>query len=152
MNVWWKISKYVHVSTSDVIQRQTTATTFTTGPLAVWTRTGRWPPFFPSLAATLGGRHVIPYPEVGGPFSACMWKHLLYYNLCSYVIMVCVCVCCSDEGELVPDSRPAPIRLASPCRPARKRRTIYTAGRPPWYDSQGQMVDAFVIGESLEPA
>lgn len=54
----------------------------------------------------------------------------------------------SDEGELVPDSRPAPIRLASPCRPARKRRTIYTAGRPPWYDFQGQMVDAFVIGLS----
>merc|ERR1719495_2765014 len=26
------------------------------------------------------------------------------------------------------------------------RRTIYTAGRPPWYDSQGQQVDPFVIG------
>ena len=26
------------------------------------------------------------------------------------------------------------------------RRTIYTAGRPPWYDSQGQQVESFVIG------
>ncbi|XP_072045151.1 uridine-cytidine kinase-like 1 isoform X2 [Amphiura filiformis] len=26
------------------------------------------------------------------------------------------------------------------------RRTIYTAGRPPWYDSQGQLQEAFVIG------
>ncbi len=26
-------------------------------------------------------------------------------------------------------------------------RTIYTAGRPPWYDSQGQLKNAFVIGE-----
>ena len=26
------------------------------------------------------------------------------------------------------------------------RRTIYTAGRPPWYDSQGQQVEPFVIG------
>jgi len=25
-------------------------------------------------------------------------------------------------------------------------RTIYTAGRPPWYDSQGQLKEAFVIG------
>jgi len=28
-------------------------------------------------------------------------------------------------------------------------RTIYTAGRPPWYDSQGQLKEAFVIGTSL---
>jgi len=27
-----------------------------------------------------------------------------------------------------------------------RRRTIYTAGRPPWYDSQGQQVEPFVIG------
>ncbi|KAB7495566.1 Uridine-cytidine kinase-like 1 [Armadillidium nasatum] len=26
------------------------------------------------------------------------------------------------------------------------RRTIYTAGRPPWYDCQGQLVEPFVIG------
>jgi hypothetical protein len=26
------------------------------------------------------------------------------------------------------------------------RRTIYTAGRPPWYDSHGKMIDPFVIG------
>ena len=26
------------------------------------------------------------------------------------------------------------------------RRTIYTAGRPPWYDYQGQLVEPFVIG------
>merc|ERR1719320_1088801 len=26
------------------------------------------------------------------------------------------------------------------------KRTIYTAGRPPWYDSQGQQVEPFVIG------
>ncbi len=26
-------------------------------------------------------------------------------------------------------------------------RTIYTAGRPPWYDSHGQLKEAFVIGE-----
>ncbi len=26
------------------------------------------------------------------------------------------------------------------------RRTVYTAGRPPWYDSQGQMIEPFVIG------
>ena len=25
-------------------------------------------------------------------------------------------------------------------------RTIYTAGRPPWYDSHGQQTEAFVIG------
>ncbi|RXG57319.1 Uridine-cytidine kinase-like 1, partial [Armadillidium vulgare] len=25
------------------------------------------------------------------------------------------------------------------------RRTIYTAGRPPWYDCQGQLVEPFVI-------
>lgn len=28
----------------------------------------------------------------------------------------------------------------------RRRRTIYTAGRPPWYDHEGQMMNAFVIG------
>ena len=27
-----------------------------------------------------------------------------------------------------------------------KSRTIYTSGRPPWYDTQGQMVEPFVIG------
>ena len=27
-------------------------------------------------------------------------------------------------------------------------RTIYTAGRPPWYDSHGQLKEAFVIGKS----
>ena len=27
------------------------------------------------------------------------------------------------------------------------RRTLYTAGRPPWYDSHGQLKDAFVIGK-----
>ena len=27
------------------------------------------------------------------------------------------------------------------------KRTLYTAGRPPWYNSQGQLKDAFVIGE-----
>ncbi len=26
-------------------------------------------------------------------------------------------------------------------------RTIYTAGRPPWYDSHGQLKEAFVIGK-----
>ena len=26
------------------------------------------------------------------------------------------------------------------------KRTIYTQGRPPWYDSQGQQVEPFVIG------
>ncbi|CAI7997178.1 Uridine-cytidine kinase-like 1 [Geodia barretti] len=28
----------------------------------------------------------------------------------------------------------------------RRRRTIYIAGRPPWYDSHGQIAEAFVIG------
>ena len=28
-----------------------------------------------------------------------------------------------------------------------RRRTIYTAGRPPWYDCQGQLVEPFVVGE-----
>ncbi|XP_042222765.1 uridine-cytidine kinase-like 1 [Homarus americanus] len=28
-----------------------------------------------------------------------------------------------------------------------RRRTIYTAGRPPWYDCQGQLVEPFVIGK-----
>ncbi|GFY73695.1 uridine-cytidine kinase-like 1 [Trichonephila inaurata madagascariensis] len=27
-----------------------------------------------------------------------------------------------------------------------RQRTIYTAGRPPWYDTQGQLVEPFVIG------
>ena len=26
-------------------------------------------------------------------------------------------------------------------------RTIYTAGRPPWYDTHGQLKEAFVIGK-----
>ena len=26
------------------------------------------------------------------------------------------------------------------------KQTIYTAGRPPWYDSHGQLKEAFVIG------
>ena len=29
------------------------------------------------------------------------------------------------------------------------KRTLYTAGRPPWYDCQGQLKNAFVIGEWL---
>jgi hypothetical protein len=29
-------------------------------------------------------------------------------------------------------------------------KTIYTAGRPPWYDSSGQMKEALVIGEPYE--
>lgn len=52
--------------------------------------------------------------------------------------------------------------VSSPSKPVRKRtistggsgdtvlrtsnRTIYTAGRPPWYNSQGQLHEAFVIG------
>ena len=28
-------------------------------------------------------------------------------------------------------------------------KTIYTAGRPPWYDSSGQMKEALVIGLKL---
>lgn len=28
-------------------------------------------------------------------------------------------------------------------------RTIYTAGRPPWYNTAGQQVEPFVIGESF---
>lgn len=27
-----------------------------------------------------------------------------------------------------------------------RQRTIYTAGRPPWYDKQGQTIEPFVIG------
>ena len=27
------------------------------------------------------------------------------------------------------------------------RRTLYTAGRPPWYNKEGQLKNAFVIGE-----
>lgn len=38
----------------------------------------------------------------------------------------------------------SPQRLTAPG--VKRRRTIYTAGRPPWYDHQGQMVEAFVIG------
>lgn len=30
-----------------------------------------------------------------------------------------------------------------------RRRTIYTAGRPPWYDCQGQLVEPFVIGKRM---
>ncbi|XP_071527610.1 uridine-cytidine kinase-like 1 isoform X6 [Panulirus ornatus] len=45
-------------------------------------------------------------------------------------------------------------RTASQSQPSRsrepilrgRRRTIYTAGRPPWYDCQGQLVEPFVIG------
>lgn len=29
------------------------------------------------------------------------------------------------------------------------QRTIYTAGRPPWYDTQGQSKECFVIGKEL---
>lgn len=29
-------------------------------------------------------------------------------------------------------------------------RTIYTAGRPPWYDCTGQQVEPFVIGELIK--
>lgn len=28
-------------------------------------------------------------------------------------------------------------------------RTIYTAGRPPWYDCAGQQVEPFVIGKNI---
>lgn len=28
-----------------------------------------------------------------------------------------------------------------------QHRTIYTAGRPPWYNTEGQKVEPFVIGE-----
>ena len=31
----------------------------------------------------------------------------------------------------------------------RGSKTIYTAGRPPWYDSSGQMKEALVIGNIL---
>lgn len=30
-----------------------------------------------------------------------------------------------------------------------KTRTIYTAGRPPWYNSAGQQVEPFVIGQYI---
>lgn len=29
-----------------------------------------------------------------------------------------------------------------------RQRTIYTSGRPPWYDTQGQSIESFVIGLS----
>lgn len=29
------------------------------------------------------------------------------------------------------------------------KRTIYTAGRPPWYDMKGELKNAFVIGETV---
>ena len=32
------------------------------------------------------------------------------------------------------------------CRQMVAGKTIYTAGRPPWYDASGQLRDAFVIG------
>lgn len=28
------------------------------------------------------------------------------------------------------------------------RRTLYTAGRPPWYNKEGQLKNAFVIGKT----
>ena len=28
-------------------------------------------------------------------------------------------------------------------------RTVYTSGRPPWYNSHGELKDAFVIGETI---
>jgi len=31
------------------------------------------------------------------------------------------------------------------------RRTIYTAGRPPWYDLKGELKEAFVIGKPTLP-
>lgn len=31
------------------------------------------------------------------------------------------------------------------------QRTIYTAGRPPWYDTQGQSKECFVIGMFYQP-
>ena len=31
------------------------------------------------------------------------------------------------------------------------KRTIYTAGRPPWYDVKGELKEAFVIG-NLHPS
>ena len=30
-----------------------------------------------------------------------------------------------------------------------KNKTIYTAGRPPWYDSHGSLKEAFVIGRLI---
>ncbi|XP_064394292.1 uridine-cytidine kinase-like 1 [Halichondria panicea] len=33
-----------------------------------------------------------------------------------------------------------------PSEKMKKRRTIYTAGRPPWYNSQGEIMGTFVIG------
>ncbi|XP_030839289.1 uridine-cytidine kinase-like 1 isoform X2 [Strongylocentrotus purpuratus] len=70
----------------------------------------------------------------------------------------------SDAFDSLPSSvttDPSSI-TSSPSKPVRKRtistggsgdtvirtsnRTIYTAGRPPWYNSQGQLHEAFVIG------
>jgi uridine kinase len=48
----------------------------------------------------------------------------------------------SDDNEC--DGQPNNLQLSG----RRKRRTIYTLGRPPWYDSEGQHKDAFVIGLS----
>ncbi|XP_069952306.1 uridine-cytidine kinase-like 1 isoform X2 [Cherax quadricarinatus] len=42
-------------------------------------------------------------------------------------------------------SQSQPSRIREPILRGR-RRTIYTAGRPPWYDCQGQLVEPFVIG------
>ncbi|XP_045625569.1 uridine-cytidine kinase-like 1 isoform X2 [Procambarus clarkii] len=42
-------------------------------------------------------------------------------------------------------SQSQPLRTREPILRGR-RRTIYTAGRPPWYDCQGQLVEPFVIG------
>lgn len=73
----------------------------------------------------------------------------------------CFAVCCSGSGEdsldrLLPPSG-APRRKSatslSKTEPPLLRtgtRTIYTAGRPPWYDEHGaQSKEAFVIGMSL---
>ena len=29
-----------------------------------------------------------------------------------------------------------------------RQRTIYTAGRPPWYDAHGQLIEPFVVGKN----
>ncbi|XP_065897739.1 uridine-cytidine kinase-like 1 [Dysidea avara] len=45
-----------------------------------------------------------------------------------------------------PTSPTSPRKL-TPGAPKRKRRTVYTAGRPPWYNSHGEVIgEAFVIG------
>ena len=51
--------------------------------------------------------------------------HILSFRTCS------TCASISTERETI-------IRTSN--------RTIYTAGRPPWYNQEGQLMDTFVIG------